>query len=108
MLVSWGKIRSFLMIGGTLIVVLSAGAAASCAAYQDVVLDNRDHGVACEQLPTAEELTQVLEQHQAVVEQILDVNPGQVFVDIDRDSCPGHADVVISMHRIMIEFASRR
>ena len=96
MIASSGKAPSYLIFGLILIVILSAGAVASCSAYRDVVLDNQDHGLECDHLPTVEEVTQVLDLHQAVIQQIIEINPGQVFVDIDRDSCPGHADIVIS------------
>ncbi len=101
---SSGRVASHLIFGLMLIVILSTGASASCTAYQNVVLNNQDHGLPCEHLPTVEEVTQVLDQHQAVIQQIVEVNPGQVFVDIDRDSCPGHADIVISYasHRDMV------
>ncbi len=97
----------FLLIGSLCVIILSAGAVSSCTVFGVVVLDNRDHGLPCDQLPTVEEVTQALDRHQSVIQQILDVHPGQVFVDIDRESCPGHADIVISyashQDRVQIE-----
>lgn len=64
--------------------------------YNDVVLDNVEHGLSCDQLPPAETVEQLIEEHQDTVDTILAVHPGHVFVDVDRDSCPGRADIVIS------------
>jgi len=62
--------------------------------YNDLVLDNRDHFLPCEKLPTSAEVHRVLEEHQDIVEAIEGVNPGFVWVEVD-DSCPGRADIVI-------------
>jgi hypothetical protein len=64
--------------------------------YNDLVLDNRDHYLPCDRLPTSAEVSLVLVEHQDTVEAIKEVNPGFVFVDVDDWSCPGRADIVIS------------
>jgi len=64
--------------------------------YNDIVLDNRDHFLPCDRLPTSAEVSLVLGEHQDTVEAIKEVNPGFVFVEIDDWSCPGRADIVIS------------
>jgi len=64
--------------------------------YNDLVLDNRDHFLPCDRLPTSAEVNRVLGEHQDTVEAIKEVNPGFVFVEIDDWSCPGRADIVIS------------
>jgi hypothetical protein len=64
--------------------------------YNDLVLDNRDHYLPCEKLPTSAEVYRVVEEHQDTVEAIKEVHPGFVFVEIDDWSCSGRADVVIS------------
>jgi len=64
--------------------------------YNDLVLDNRDHFLPCDRLPTSAEVSRVLGEHQATVEPIKEVNPGFVFVEIDDWSCSGRADTVIS------------
>lgn len=78
-----------------LIVVVFVSAACT-AAYNDAVLGNKDHGLSCEQLPLPESVDQVLAEHNDVVEQILSANTGNVFLDVDREICPGKADIVIS------------
>lgn len=70
---------------------------ASCSAwYSDQILDNREHGLPCEALPTPAEVKQVLEEQQALVKEIEAVQPGHVFVEVDEVTCPDRADIVIS------------
>jgi hypothetical protein len=64
--------------------------------YNDLVLDNRDHFLPCERLPTSAEVSRVLVEHQDTVEAIEGVHPGFIFVELDDWSCPGRADIVIS------------
>jgi hypothetical protein len=64
--------------------------------YNDVVLDSVEHGLPCDQLPPAETVEQLIEDHRDTVDAILAVHPGHVFFDVDRDSCPGQADILIS------------
>jgi hypothetical protein len=64
--------------------------------YNDLVLDNRDHFLPCERLPTSAEVHRILEEHWDTVEAIKEVHPGHVFVEIDDWSCPGRADIEIS------------
>ena len=64
--------------------------------YNDLVLDNRDHFLPCDRLPTSAEVSRVLEEHQDTVEAIKEVNPGFVFVEVDDWTCAGRADIVIS------------
>lgn len=63
--------------------------------YDERVLDNRNHCLPCDRLPTEAEARQVLEQHADVVQAIEQVNPGFVKVEIDTYTCPGRADLVI-------------
>lgn len=72
----------------------------------DVVYDNQNHYLACEQLPSSAEVEQVLEEHQDVIEQIEALNPG--FVGVDVNTCDaGHADLTFwygsHQDRIVIE-----
>lgn len=68
----------------------------SCAVYNDVVLDNQDHGLPCTELPSIQEVEQIVASHQDVIQKLEAVNPGQVFVDVDSETCPDHADIIIS------------
>ena len=64
--------------------------------YNDIVLDNYDHFLPCEKLPTSAEVNRILDEHEAVLEATKDVTPGHVFVEIDDHTCPGRADIIIS------------
>jgi hypothetical protein len=63
--------------------------------YDNLVLDNRNHYVPCEKLPTEAEARAILQQHQDIVQAIEQVNPGHVGVDVDSSACPGKADLLI-------------
>ncbi len=63
--------------------------------YDDVILDNKNHYLPCEALPTESEVKDVLESRQDVVRKIEQVNPGNAGVLIDTFTCPGRADLVI-------------
>ena len=64
--------------------------------YNDTVLDNYDHFLPCEKLPTSAEVNRIVEEHEDVLKTIKDVNPGHIFVEIDYWTCPGRADIIIS------------
>ena len=63
--------------------------------YDDWILDNRDHYLPCEALPAKAEVETVVDQHRDIVQQIEDVAPGFVGVEIDSGSCQGKADLLI-------------
>lgn len=63
--------------------------------YDNFVLDNRNHYLPCEKLPTEAQVRAVVQQHQDIVQAIEQVNPGLVGVDVDSLTCPGKADLVI-------------
>jgi len=75
--------------------------------YNNLILDNRDHFLSCEELPPLSEVTMVVESHANVIEEIKRVNPGFVVVRIDSTICPGKADIVIEypshQNRLAIE-----
>jgi hypothetical protein len=62
--------------------------------YDDAILDNRNHYLSCEQLPSEEEVRRVMEAHQDTIEKIEQVNPGFVGVEMDSSICPGKADIL--------------
>jgi len=62
--------------------------------YDEIILDNRNHYLACEQLPSEEEVTRIIEAHQDKIERIEQVNPGFVGVEMDISTCPGKADIL--------------
>jgi hypothetical protein len=60
----------------------------------NVIYDNRNHYLSCEQLPTVSEVLQVVEKHQDLIQEIEGVKPGFVGMEIDTSSCSGKADIV--------------
>jgi hypothetical protein len=62
--------------------------------YDELILDNRNHYISCEQLPTKAEVRWMMEVHQDVIEKIEQINPGFVGVEMDTSTCPGKADIV--------------
>jgi len=64
--------------------------------FDELVLDNRNHYLSCEELPTESEVRQVMEAHQDVIARIEQINLGFVGVDMDTSTCPGKADIIFS------------
>jgi hypothetical protein len=64
-------------------------------AYENYLLDNESHYLPCSQLPSPEEVEEVMNEHQDILQQIEQVNPGLVGIEIDTAICPGHADLLI-------------
>lgn len=62
--------------------------------YDQIVLDNRNHYLSCDQLPTAAEVRKVMEEHPEVIRKIEQINPGFVGVEMDTSICPGKADIL--------------
>ena len=75
--------------------------------YDNIVLDNRNHYLSCDQLPSEAEVRQVMDEHQDVVKRIEQINPGFVRVEIDTSTCPGKADILFwygtHQDRLLIE-----
>ena len=63
--------------------------------YDHFMMDNRNHYLSCEELPTKIEVERVMEQHKDVVQQIQQVAPGFVGIEIDSLTCEGKADLLI-------------
>ena len=76
-------------------------------AYDEIVLDNRNHYLSCEQLPSEAEVRRIMEDHQDVIKKIEQIKPGFVGVEMDTSSCSGKADILFwyGTHedRILIE-----
>lgn len=64
-------------------------------AYDQFILDNRNHYLACTELPTKAEVEKVVEQHRDVIQQLRQVAPGFVGTEIDYSTCEGKADLLI-------------
>ena len=63
-------------------------------AYDEIVLDNRNHYLPCEQLPSEAEVRRRVEDHRDVIKKIEQIKPGFVGVEIDASTCPGKADIL--------------
>jgi hypothetical protein len=62
--------------------------------YDEIILDNRNHYLSCEQLPSESEVRQAMEVHRDVIEKIEKINPGFVGVEVHTSTCPGRADII--------------
>jgi hypothetical protein len=63
--------------------------------YDDLILDNRNHYLSCDQLPSEVDVRQVIEAHQDVIGKIEQINPGFVGVEMDTSTCLGKADILL-------------
>lgn len=63
--------------------------------YDDVILDNKNHYLPCEALPTESVVRETLEVHQDVIQKIKQVNPDHITIEINTRTCPGKADLLI-------------
>ena len=63
--------------------------------YDEYVMDNKNHYLPCDQLPSMDEVTSIVEKHKDIIEQIEQLHPGSAGVEVDSFSCPGKADIVI-------------
>jgi hypothetical protein len=63
-------------------------------AYDDLVLDNKNHYLPCERLPGKAEVLRVVQERSEIIEAIEGVNPRLAGVEIDSTTCPGKADLV--------------
>lgn len=75
--------------------------------YDRFIMDNRNHYLSCEDLPPKVEVERITEEHRDVIQQIEQVAPGFVGVEIDSLTCEGKADILIwygtHQQRIAIE-----
>ena len=63
--------------------------------YDNFVLDNRNHYLPCQDLPARMEVERIVVQHEDVIQQIREVSPGSVGIEIDSMNCEGKADLLI-------------
>jgi len=63
--------------------------------YDDLILGNKYHYLSCEELPPEQEVIQTMAEHEVELERIRQVSPGFVDVEIDSQTCPGKADLLI-------------
>jgi hypothetical protein len=63
-------------------------------AYDEIILDNRNHYLPCEQLPSEAEVSQIMEDHQDLIKKVEQIHPGFVGVEMDTSICLGKADIL--------------
>jgi hypothetical protein len=63
-------------------------------AYDEIVLDNWEHYLPCEQLPAEAEVRQIMEDHRDLIKKIEEIHPGFVGVEMDSWTCPGRVDII--------------
>ncbi len=75
--------------------------------YDEIILDNRNHYLSCERLPSEDVVRRAMEEHQDVIARIEQINPGFVGVEMDASTCPGKADILFwygtHQDRLLIE-----
>ncbi|MEW6403130.1 MAG: hypothetical protein AB1649_15125 [Chloroflexota bacterium] len=59
----------------------------------NVFYDNRNHYLPCEQLPPVSEVERIIQEHQEVIQQIEEVNPGLVGVNVNTCGAGQNADI---------------
>lgn len=69
--------------------------------YVDVILDNRYHGVACENLPSVSDVERVLVEKENLVNRIKSVRPGEdenhSYISVDtNEPCVNKGEIMIS------------
>ncbi len=89
------KLVIFLFVCLVVIVVVENQTKILHHLYNNILYDNQNHYLPCSKLPTEAFVNEVLSSHQDTVEAILEVNPGNVGIDIDTITCPGKADLII-------------
>lgn len=93
----WKKITPVLIIiiACLAMIVIEVQTKIILRAYDDFVLDSKNHYLPCEELLAEEQASRIVEQHQDAIRAIEQVNPGFVGVEVDASSCPGRADLLI-------------
>ena len=61
----------------------------------DVLYDNYQHYLQCEDLPEITAVENAVTEHQETIREIESLAEGQVTVNVDASSCPGRGSIVI-------------
>lgn len=65
--------------------------------YSRLILDNKEHLLSCEELPSVDKVKEVMNEHQNILQEIEQINPGNVFVAAGTyEDCVDKSDIVIS------------
>lgn len=63
--------------------------------YDNLLLDNWNHYLPCEALPSETEVRTILQQHPDMILKIEQINPGFIGLEVDSSQCTGKADLLI-------------
>ena len=63
--------------------------------YDNILYDNQNHYLPCSKLPDEAFVNDVLAVHQDIIQEILEVDPGNTGYEVDTITCPGKADLII-------------
>ena len=63
--------------------------------YDNLIMDNWNHYLPCEEFPSETEVRSIVQQHQVMILKIEQVHPGLVGVETNSSTCPGKADLLI-------------
>lgn len=59
----------------------------------NIIYDNQNHYLPCEQLPLVSEVEKIVQEHQGIIQQIEAVNPGQVGIEVNTCGTGQNADI---------------
>jgi len=74
-------------------------------AWNKIVLNNVDHFLSCDDLPTADEVSEAFDTHSQFIAQIEAINPQHIFVSMgsspfhyvtEEFNCPNKSDMMIN------------
>lgn len=94
-----------LVIGIAVLFVILGRSTLAWELWNTYVLNNEDHFVSCEQLPSIDEVTKVVDLHKQLIQEIEAVNPNSIVISIGTSpfhyvnktlNCSGKADLLIT------------
>lgn len=75
--------------------------------YDDRVLDNYNHYLSCDEMPSESQVRQVMQAYEDTIERIEQINPGFIGAEVGTAICPGKADILFwygtHQERLLIE-----
>ena len=63
--------------------------------YDEFVLDDHNHYLTCEDLPSSTAVETTVQEHADVIQEIQEIAPGVVGIEVDSSACVGKADLLI-------------
>ena len=68
----------------------------SCGIWDNVVLDNKNYSMSCDQFPSVVEVEQIMMEEKETIDAIKRVSPDFVAVHVDEQTCLGRAGIAIT------------